>query len=118
MRLLAIVAFSLMCVSLPEKTWEGVVLVDPHGVHHMREGDKPSGWSYPTRGYVLGVPLRYSRLSKQALEDIPGIGSSLATKLMNVRKKNPKATWDDIDSISGIGEKKLKLLQKTISLSD
>ena len=93
-------------------------MVDPNGVYHVKKGSKPSGWSYPERGYVLGVPIRYSQLSRQALEDIPGVGPSLASKLMSLRKKKPHATWNDVDALSGVGPKKLMLLKNAISLSD
>ena len=93
-------------------------MVDLNGVHHIKKGPKPSGWSYPERGYVLGLPIHYSQLSRQALEDIPGVGPSLATKLMSLRKKKPQATWDDVDAVSGVGPKKLKILKKVINLSD
>ena len=118
MRLLAVAALSLMFVSFSNGNWDGTVMVDPNGVHHIKKGSKPSGWFYPERGYVLGIPIRYSQLSKQALEDIPGVGPSLATKLMNLRKNKPQATWGDVDAVSGVGPKKLKILKKAISLSD
>lgn len=118
MRFLAISAFSLMFVSLPSPSWDGNVVVDPYGVHHLQRGDKPKGWSYPVRGYILGNPIRYSALSTRALEDIPGIGPSLADKLMVLRTEKEQVTWSDIDAIPGIGKKKLSILKKTISLSD
>ena len=93
-------------------------MVDSDGVYHLRKGEKPKEWSYPIRGYILGKPIRYSDMNKQALEDIPGVGPSLAAKLMLLREEKPSATWSDIDAVSGIGKKKLVSLQKTLSLSD
>ena len=118
MRFLAIAAFALMCISLPTTSWEGEVMVDTDGVHHLRKGEIPTGWSYPVRGYILGKPIRYSDMNKQALEDIPGIGPSLASKLMLLRREKSSATWSDVDAVPGIGKKKLLSLQKTLSLSD
>ena len=118
MRLLAIVAYFSMFLSVPQADWEGDVLVDPNGVHHLYSGDKPKGWSYPVRSYLLGSPIRYSSISRQALQDIPGIGPSIASKIMRLRTEKPHATWSDLDAIPGIGEKKLSLLQNSIILSD
>ena len=118
MRCIAIIVFSLMFISVPTSVWEGEVMVDPNGVHHLIKGEKPKGWSYPVRGYILGKSIRYSDMTTQALEDIPGIGPSLASKLMKIRLKQSHVTWDDIDAIPGIGKKKLSDLQRTLSLSD
>ena len=107
-----------MFVSIPTTDWDGRVMVDPNGVHYLIKGDHPKRWSYPERGYVLGIPIWYSQLSQQALEDLPGIGPSLATKIMGLRMRKAQVTWRDIDAISGIGRKKLLILQDAISLSD
>lgn len=118
MRLLGLIAIILMHTSIPQTNWEGVVLVDARGVYHLHKGEKPVGWTHPKRGYVLGIPLRYSNISQDALEDIPGIGPSLASKFMSLRKKKDNVTWDDVDSIKGIGEKKLSILKKNLRLFD
>jgi DNA uptake protein ComE-like DNA-binding protein len=52
------------------------------------------------------------------LEDIPGIGPSLAKKIMVLREENMFPKWSDIDAISGIGSKKLAVLKENLILDE
>ena len=113
MRILSIIAVLLMVVPAKSKDWNGVVRVTPSGSHVLQTDGFSEGYSYPKRSYVLGYALHYSNLNQESLEDVPGIGPSLAKKIMRFRLQNKQATWEDIDGISGVGPKKLKTLQKS-----
>ena len=118
MRLLGISALVLMCIRPSQLSWEGSVWVDSIGVHHLYIGEVPEDWRYPSRGYVLGIPLHYSTLTQDALEDLPGIGPALSSKILSLKETKSTVTWEDIDAIKGIGEKKLSLLKGNINLFD
>ena len=51
------------------------------------------------------------------LESLPGIGASLALKIINYRKENGKfSSIDEIKNVSGIGESKFEDLKKYINI--
>ena len=116
MRFLASLSIVFFHWSFPMERFSGNVFVDASGTYHLSE-QKQDSWFEPTRGYLFGQTLRYSQLTKEALQDIPTIGPSLAKKIMDVQQITPNPTWNDIDEISGVGEKTLQLLKKHIDLT-
>ena len=51
------------------------------------------------------------------LESLPGIGPSLALKIINYRKENGKfSSVEEIKNVSGIGERKFEELKKYINI--
>ena len=55
--------------------------------------------------------------SQTELESLPGIGPSLALKIINYRKENGKfSSIDEIKNVSGIGESKFEELKKYINI--
>lgn len=55
--------------------------------------------------------------SKEELMTIKGIGPSLAQKILDARaEKGVFQSWDDVDEIPGVGEKKLESLKKQMTL--
>ena len=118
MKILSLIGLLLMIVPSKSTDWRGFVRLTPEGRYVLQTGEITPEQSYPKRGYVLGYTLHYSIIDQKSLEDVPGIGPSLAKKIMKVRSENKKASWKDIDDISGVGPKKLKILKKVLSLSD
>ena len=55
--------------------------------------------------------------SQTELETLPGIGPSIALKIINYRKENGKfSSIEDIKNVSGIGENKFNELKKYIGV--
>lgn len=56
--------------------------------------------------------------SQTELESLPGIGPSLALKIINYRKENGKfSSIEEIQNVSGIGENKFKELKSYITIN-
>lgn len=55
--------------------------------------------------------------SKEELESLPGIGESIATRIVNYRKENGKfSKIEDIQNVSGIGEAKYNNIKNYITV--
>lgn len=57
-------------------------------------------------------PLDLNRITAEQLEALPGVGPSLAARVLDYRKQNGGfKSVDELDSVKGIGEKKLEDLR-------
>ena len=64
------------------------------------------------RGYSV---VNINTATQTELESLPGIGPSLALKIINYRKENGKfSSIDEIKNVSGIGESKFEAMKKYI----
>ena len=61
--------------------------------------------------------INVNRASEDDLQSIPGVGPSLAAKIIKDRENNgPFASVDDLTRVSGIGEKKLDSMRDSITI--
>ncbi len=61
--------------------------------------------------------INVNRASEGDLQSIPGVGPSLAAKIIKDRESNgPFASVDDLTRVSGIGEKKLESMREFITI--
>jgi hypothetical protein len=64
---------------------------------------------------VLGIPLDLATMSEADFVRLPGIGPTLAKRIIEHRRLNGGTLLiNDLEAIEGIGEKKLVLLRKII----
>lgn len=84
----------------------------------IRDGDVvrlSGGWAIPDREHVpveavaLGRKLRLNRASAAEIETLPGIGPTLARRIVEGR---PYRTLADVDRVKGIGPAKLRALER------
>ena len=74
-------------------------------------GDSSS--DYSKKGSVINI----NSATQTELESLPGIGPSLALKIINYRNENGKvSSIDQIKNVSGIGESKFKDLKKYLNI--
>lgn len=62
---------------------------------------------------VLGIPLDISIMTESDFDRLPGVGPALARKIVEYRQKNGgKMRVEELQAVSGIGEKKYEALKK------
>jgi competence protein ComEA len=67
--------------------------------------------------YLAKHPLNLNRARAEQLEVLPGIGPSLAQKIVAYREQNGGfKSVDDLDNVSGIGPKKLEALRSLVTV--
>lgn len=78
------------------------------------QGSSESGASGSGKRYDV---VNINTASQTELETLPGIGPSLALKIINYRKENGKfSSIEQIKDVSGIGESKFESLKKYITI--
>jgi len=64
---------------------------------------------------VLGIPKKIKKMSEADFSLLPGIGPSLARRIVMKRQENGgKLHLYDLATIEGIGEKKLEAIRKLV----
>ena len=83
---------------------------------HANGGGESSGSGNSSGGSSTGYSVvNINTATQTELESLPGIGPSLALKIINYRKDNGKfSSIEDIKNVSGIGERKFEELKKYI----
>ena len=78
------------------------------------ESDSESTKSSYSKSYDI---VNINTATQTELETLPGIGPSLALKIINYRNENGKfSSIDEIKNVSGIGESKFKELKKYVNI--
>jgi competence protein ComEA len=67
---------------------------------------------------TVGVKLDLNRATEEQLAMIPGVGRSLAGKLVEARReRGPFRSWQEVDEVPGVGPVKLAALQALAEIS-
>lgn len=84
------------------------VRIRPDGVATCGEGLPPSG----AQALALGHRLDLNTASPEELALLPGVGPSLARRLVEAREDGGGfKSWDDVDAVPGVGAAKLQTLR-------
>ncbi|NMO22891.1 helix-hairpin-helix domain-containing protein [Pyxidicoccus fallax] len=84
------------------------VRIGPEGIATCGEGLPPAG----AQALALGRRLDLNTATAEELALLPGVGPSLARRLVEVREDSGGFTsWDDVDAVPGVGSAKLQTLQ-------
>jgi len=76
-------------------------------------GDAPTG-----AALTVGVKLDVNRATEEQLAMVPGVGRSLAKKLVGARRERGRfGSWDEVDEVQGVGPAKLAALQALTEIS-
>jgi competence protein ComEA len=85
------------------------------GVAVCGEGAPPNG----TQALALGLKMDLNAASEEELARVPGVGRSLARKLVEARAAHGRfSSWDQVDAVSGVGAAKLQTLQAATELRE
>ena len=83
------------------------------GVAVCGEGAPPSS----AQRLLLGQKLDLNQVSEGDLARVPGIGRSLARRLIQAREDRGRfASWEEVASVPGVGGARLETLQATMEL--
>lgn len=84
-----------------------------YSVGGTSSGSGSSNWGGSKKQDIVNI----NTASQTELESLPGIGPSLALKIINYRKENGKfSSIEDIKNVSGIGESKFEALKEFINI--
>lgn len=79
------------------------------------QGAPPTG----AQALALGLKLDLNSATEEELAGLPGVGRSLARKLVEARQAQGRfSNWDDVDAVSGVGAAKLETLQAATELRE
>jgi competence protein ComEA len=85
------------------------------GVAVCGEGAPPTG----AQALALGLKLDLNAASEAELAQLPGVGRSLARKLVEAREAQGRfSNWEQVDAVSGVGAAKLETLQAVTELRE
>lgn len=85
------------------------------GVAVCGEGAPPTG----AQALALGLKLDLNAASEAELAQLPGVGRSLARKLVEAREAQGRfSSWEQVDAVSGVGAAKLETLQAVTELRE
>ncbi len=92
-----------------------VRMVDGVAVCGRGEGAPPTG----AQALALGLKLDLNAASEEELAQLPGVGRSLARKLVEAREAQGRfSSWEQVDAVSGVGAAKLETLQAVTELRE
>jgi competence protein ComEA len=70
-----------------------------------------------TKSLALGIPIGINSAGIDDLAALPGIGTKLARRIIKYRNLNGRfKTIDELQSVDGIGEKKIESIKPFINL--
>jgi len=79
-----------------------------------RPGRSPNPNAAPPKSPAPGARVNLNTATQAELETLPGIGPSLAKRIISERQKKPFRSLADLDAVAGIGPKLLKKLQNHV----
>jgi competence protein ComEA len=101
--------------SAPTLSCEPTAVRFKDGVAVCGEGAAPNG----TQALALGLTLDLNSASEEELARVPGVGRSLARKLVEARQAHGRfSNWAEVDAVPGVGGAKLETLQAATELRE
>lgn len=106
---------NLATCNLAQKVTDGMMITIPQGSEQGGCGStSTSGLSTSPTGNAGLISLNSATQSE--LEELPGVGPSLAGAIMSYREKAPFTSINDLRKVKGIGDKRFNDLKDLVSL--
>lgn len=99
-------------LNLVEVLTDGQKIVVPQKTMPMTTGLLTQNSSTISSGGAVNI----NTADEKSLEDLPGIGPSLAKRILEYRAQKPFTTIDELKNVPGIGDKKFEQLKDRITL--
>ncbi|MDX2230689.1 MAG: phospholipase D-like domain-containing protein [Leptolyngbyaceae cyanobacterium bins.349] len=80
----------------------------------QRTGDRPQGTAKPVNESTLAQRINLNTATISELEQLPGVGPSLAKRIVAARQKKRFQSLADLDQVSGVGPKLLEKLKNHV----
>jgi comEA protein len=81
----------------------------------VTNADNQNYINFPSREPAHFKPININTASRQELEKIPGVGPTIANRILDYRLRfGPFKTWESLKNIKGIGDKKLEAIKDYI----
>jgi competence protein ComEA len=71
----------------------------------------------PGQAASAGIRFDLNSASMQDLQQVPGLGQSVATALVTARPDGGFRNWEEVDAVPGLGPARLELLRRLSSLN-
>jgi competence protein ComEA len=93
------------------------ILIEGSGENIIQEAEKDTNISINTNSKNTNKTININKATENELQTLPGIGGSLASRIIEYREENGKfLAIEDIKNVSGIGESKYNNIKDLISV--
>lgn len=100
-----------------EETEEEDILIEGSGENIIQETDINTNINSNTTSKSTNKAININKATEIELQTLPGIGGSLASKIIEYREQNGKfSSIEDIKNVNGIGESKYNNIKDLISV--
>ncbi|MCL4218623.1 MAG: helix-hairpin-helix domain-containing protein [Candidatus Hydrogenedentes bacterium] len=103
-------------LNLPHYTVSGWRPAAPVLITNVRAPQPPAS-AAPSATEGTTGRLDLNTATQAQLESLPGIGPVLATEIMNYRQLRPYTSVEDLNDVSGIGEKRLEAIRHLVTVN-
>lgn len=108
-------------IRIPSLDEEGIeekeILIEGSGENIVQETEKDTNIKENMNSKNTNKTININKATETELETLPGIGGSLASRIIEYREKNGKfSNIEDIKNVSGIGESKYDSIKNLISV--
>jgi len=69
----------------------------------------------PLKSAASGVKINLNTATQEELETLPGVGAKLAQNIIAARQKKPFTSLEDLDQVSGVGQKLLEKISDRVT---
>ncbi len=93
------------------------VVTDGQKIHIYKKGEVADCGKGGSSAGEYGGKININQADESKLQDIPGVGPSMASRIVEYRKTNGRFnTIDDLKNVSGIGDKRFESMKDMVTI--